>query len=727
MALVPSLTTSLSGMKTAQGQLDIISRNIANVDTEGYTRKTAGQNNLVLSGYPNGVSLGNITRDVNTGLLKSFLAANSLSGNLNSQYEYLSKTELLLGTPQGENAISANVGALQAAFETFASDVTSASGRYTLLNNAQTLASRLNSISTEIQKLRGEADMAITGSVEEINALLEELDQLNQNIVKATVLKQDGLADLEDKRDQALRSLSEKIDINYFQRENGEIVVQTQNGIPLLDKEAHKLSHTAVAQSSPTSTYAGGEISGIYVDGQDITSRIKDGELKGLIEVRDVTLPSLQSQLDELAGVLKSAVNEAHNQGTAYPATPSSLTGSRTIIDAEKQRIKIEGGDVRFTIFDKDGKQAATVSLGGDLGFTEGTVEEMTQKIQDWLTSPDGANLPQAVAKIDDEGHLVIDTGDSEYSISIMDQVSSAAGSEQSSVTIKFANNNTTNYDREFSGFSNFFGMNDFFTTLNDESIYDSKVVSPNMNLGIKDNVVLGFSTTSQGINFGSITVNANDSLQDIVNKINDNPDLNSSLRASLVPNGNGYMLRIMTTSGEQLEISENRMNGDPSSGLLERLGMHPSNATTSSSIAVRNDIALQPTLIAGGAPEFNESSGEYQLNPANNNVANAMGKVFSETQSFGQSGTISQTDCTLANYASTFVGNIASQTSNAQSNLNYQQELTNSIATKEAKISGVDIDEELGQMIMFQQTYAACAKAFTASKEILDMLLNLV
>ena len=260
MALVPSLTTSLSGMKTAQGQLDIISRNIANVDTEGYTRKTAGQNNLVLSGYPNGVSLGNITRNVNTGLLKSFLAANSQSGNLNSQYEYLSKAELLLGTPQGENAISANVGALQSAFETFASDVTSASGRYTLLNNAQTLASRLNSISTEIQKLRGEADMAITGSVEEINSLLEELDQLNQNIVKATVLKQDGLADLEDKRDQALRSLSEKIDINYFQRENGEIVVQTQNGIPLLDKEVHKLSHTAVAQSSPTSTYAGGEI-----------------------------------------------------------------------------------------------------------------------------------------------------------------------------------------------------------------------------------------------------------------------------------------------------------------------------------------------------------------------------------------------------------------------------------------------------------------------------------
>lgn len=727
MALVPSLTTSLSGMKTAQGQLDIVSRNIANVDTEGYTRKTAGQNNLVLAGYSHGVSLGNITRDVNTGLLKSYLAANSLSGNLNSQYEYLSKAETLLGTPQGENAISSNVGALQSAFETFASDVTSASGRYTLLNNAQTLTSRLNSIAAEIQKLRGEADVAITGCVEEINSLLQELDQLNQSIVKATVLKQDGLADLEDKRDQALRSLSEKIDINYFQRENGEIVVQTKNGIPLLDKEVHTLSHTSVSQTSPTSSYAGGEISGIFVDGQDITSRIKDGELKGLIEVRDVTMPSLQSQLDELAGVLKNAVNEAHNQGTAYPASPSSLTGTRNIIDAEKQSIKIENGDVRFIIFDKNGKQVSTASLGGDLGFTEGTIADMTQALQNWLTSPDGANLPQAVAKIDENGHFVIDTGNSEYSISIVDQVSSAAGSEQSNVTIKFANNNTTNYDREFSGFSNFFGLNDFFTTSNDESIYDSKVLSPNVNLGIKDNVVLGFSTASKGINFASITINSNDSLQDIVNKINENPDLNSDIRASLVPNGNGYILRILTASGEQLEISENRMNGDPSSGLLEKLGMHVSNATASSSIAVREDITLLPTLIAGGSPEFNETSGEYQLNPAMNNIANAMSDVFSVTQSFAQSGSIAQTDCTLANYASTFVGNIASQTSNAQSNLSYQQDLTNSIATKEAQISGVDIDEELGQMIMFQQTYAACAKAFTASKEILDMLLNIV
>ncbi len=727
MALIPSLTTSLSGMKTAQGQLDIVSRNIANTDTVGYSRKTAQQNAVVLAGTPNGVALGEVRRNVNEGLLRSFLASSSTAGNLNSKNEYLSKTQLLLGTPQSDNSIAANVGALQAAFESFASDVTSASSRYNLLNNAQTIAQRLSSISTEIQKLRGDADLAISGAVDEVNSLLTSLDDLNDSIVKYKVLGYDGIPDLEDKRDQALRDLSEKIDITYFKRDNGAIVIQTQNGITLLDNDPYYLSHSAVAQTSPTSTYAGGEISGIFVDGTDITNLLKDGEIKGLVEVRDVILPSLQSQLDELAGSLKNEINAVHNQGTAYPATPSSLTGTRTIIDATKQRIKIEGGDVRFTLFDKSGNQVATASLGGDIGFSEGTIEEMTTAIQNWLTSPTGGNMPEAVAQIDKNGHLTIQTGDSDYSISIMDQVSSTPGSALNPVTIKFAGNNTLNYDREFEGFANFFGLNDFFVTQNTESIYDSKVVSRNLNLGLKEQVVLGFSTPSNGVNFASITINPFDNLTDIVNKINEDPTLNSTIRASLVPNGDGYMLRIVNTTGEQLEISENRMNGDPAPGLIEKLGLRPSNATAATSLQVRDNLVNQPDLIVSGSPEFNQNSGKYQQNPAQNDIANKLAEVFSTTHDFAQSGTIARTSTTLGNYAATFVGSIATQTSNAESNLKYQQELTNSISTKEAQISGVDIDEELGQMIMFQQSYAASAKAFTAAKEILDMLLGIV
>lgn len=258
MAILSGLQTTLSGMKTAQAQLDIISRNVANVDTPGYTRKSAQQRNVVLAGYNSGVQLGDVKRNVNQGLLRSYLSSNSLTTNLSVQNEYLSKTETLLGTPEGNNSLAANVSDLQKYMNSFSADVTSASNRYSLLTSAQTMTSRLNYVSEEIQKSRGDADMQIKGNVEKINKCLDTLDQLNDSIVKYTVLGYEGVADLEDQRDQSLRELSGYLDISYFKRENGEMVIQTTGGVTLLDRDPHKLSHSAIAQAGPTTSYAGG-------------------------------------------------------------------------------------------------------------------------------------------------------------------------------------------------------------------------------------------------------------------------------------------------------------------------------------------------------------------------------------------------------------------------------------------------------------------------------------
>ena len=725
MALIPSLGTSLTGMKTAQAQLDIISRNVANVDTAGYSRKTAQQSNLVRAGYSQGVKLNDIERQVDEGLLKSYLSSYAQTNNYSAKNDYLGKIEVTLGTPQGNNSIAANVGALQTAFDTFATDVTSSANRFNLLNQADTITSRLNSISSEIQSLRGEADLQINADVTEINKLLDTLDNLNNEVVKYSVLSYEGQADLLDQRDQALRELSGLIDISYFKRDSGAIVIQTTTGVTLLDSEPHKLSHNALTQASPTLSYAAGSISGIYVDGQDITNMIKDGELKGLIEVRDSILPSLQSQLDELGANLMQEINAVHNRGTAFPDTPDVLTGTRTFIqvgNSYPQNISILDGDVRFMIIDEAGNQVATTTLKGDIGFTTGSISDMAEDIKNWMTSATGANLPQADVYINAEGKLVIDTGDSAYGFSIIDEASSTPGSEQKDVTIAFDNGNNGVFNQTYQGFSNFFGLNDMFVDNNDDFIYDSKVISLNANLGITEQTIWKFSDIQNGLNFGSIVINPGDTIYDIVNTINDNAALNTSVKASLVPNGNGYMLRIEDMTGKQLEIAETQGNN-----LFTRLGMAPSNANTAQTIQVKSELKTNPSLITAGVPEFNTSTGKYVMSPAANSIANEMGKIFTKSLNFKQSGTIAQTQSTLASYASTFVGTIASLASSAESSLAYQQELTQSISTKEAKISGVDIDEELGQMIIFQQTYAACAQAFTASKEMLDLLMEVV
>lgn len=727
MALLNSISSSLSGMKVAQAQLEIVSNNIANVDTEGYTRKTASQSALVAAGNTMGVKLGNTQRTVDEGLLKSFLSSNALTSSLSTQHDYLSRLDNLMGTTEAGNSVAANVSLLQSAFETFSTNVTSAAARYSLLSEAQNLTSKLNYLSTNIQTLRGDADMEINDAVSSINSLLNSIKELNTDIVKYTVLNRDGVANLQDQRDAALRELSTYLDITYYTRDSGEVVIQTTSGVMLLDNEVHELSHSALAQVGADNSYDSGNIQGIYVDGQDVTSKLSGGSIGGLVEIRDKTLPSLQSQLDELAYVLYTQINEVHNQGTAYPNMPSEMTGAATFIGNSatgeyNQSIRIDEGDVRFIIFDAEGNQVATTSLAGGIGFKEGTLSDMMTALQDWMRSPDGGKLDNAEVYMNGNGHLVISTGDSDYTLSIIDENTSTPGSGQENATISFDVNGDGIYDTTEKGFSEFFGLNDFFTTDRADYIYDSKVISATTSVGVNAPTTWSFSDSVNGLNYGSITITRSMTMQDIADQINNNPDLNTHLKASLVSNGDGYMLRIESLEGAQLEIAETA-----GGGVLDKLDMNTSNCGYAAVIGIRSDITENANLIAAGAPDFDANKGAYVINGASNGIANKMAEVFTSSQSFKQSGDMAQTATTISNYASTFVGNVASLTNTAQSSYEYQTALTEAISYKESQVSGVDLDEELSQLIIYQQSYAACAQVFTASREILDVLIGLV
>ena len=728
MALLSSISSSLTGMKVAQSQLEIVSNNIANVDTKGYTRKTAAQSANVIAGTTMGVSLHNTKRTVDEGLLKSFLTSNAQSSFLSSKYNYLSRMDNLMGTTADGNSLAANIGTLQSAFETFSTNVASSAGRYELLTRAQETTSKLNSLSANIQTLRGDADLEINDAVANINSLLQSIDELNTDIVKYTVLGRDGVTNLQDQRDEVLRELSSYADITYYTRDTGAVVIQTTSGVMLLDNEIHPMSHTALAQVGSDNSYDSGNIQGIFVDGKDITAKLTGGSIGGLIEMRDTTLTSLQSQLDEMSSVLYHEINEVHNQGTAYPNMPYEMEGTQTFIADKttgeyKQQIRLDSGDVRFIIFDEEGNQQATGALKGDMGFASGTLNTMMNAIEQWMQNQ--AGLSDAEVYMNGNGHLVIKTGDSNYTLAIVDEASSTAGSAQENVSLSFDANGDgvfNEYEKNTEGFADFFGLNDFFVTGINDYIYDSKVLSNRTAVGQNTETTWSFSDSVNGFDYGSIQISRAMTIQNIADAVNNNEDLNTHLKASLVANGDGYMLRIESLEGAQLEISETT-----GGGVLEKLEMAPSNCGYAASISVRKDIAENANLIACGSPDFDATKGSYAINAATNNIANKMAGVFTSTQVFKQSGDMVKTTTTIANYTSTFVGNVSSLTNTANSSFEYQNALTEAISFKEAQVSGIDLDEELAQMIVFQQSYAACAQVFTASKEILDILLGMV
>jgi len=721
----------------------LTSNNIANVNTEGYTKKIFTQESVVVEGRGAGVATTSYKRNVDESLLKDLLQSGTTLGALTAKNSYLNRLQDYFGDPESNTSISHYVTNLQTAFQSLASDVSDITSQTEAMDSAQLLTEQMNDLSKQIQSLRLAADVQISEDVDEVNSLLAKIDELNDQIVRTDNIGEYSSDDYKDQRDVALQRLGELVDINYFTRTTGEVVILTTGGKTLLDKDPVSVTHQEASLFSSTTTYSGGNVNGIYAGKYDITNEIKGGEIGGLIEMRDEILPKLQAELDELSSSFITEVNSIHNQGTTFPDTPYSVTGTRSFIGTTKsgiitnpiQSISINSGDVRITIFDDTGAQVATTTLKGDLGFSAlGTPEgiydasgtdpnTMCQTIQDWLRDPNGANLPAAIVKVDDNGKLSIDLGDSDYGIGFLDTTSSILGSEAQDATIGFDANGDGTIDQTYQGFSSFFGLNDFFIVDSETCYYDSSIIPLDFDTHITTNTTIEFSNFEDGLNFASIQVYPYDTITSIVNRINNEPSLDEKVKAELIQEGAGYRLRITGENGEQLEITE----AAPQTGLLDKLGMEPSEAVAATSFHVRNDLTESPGKVSSGQVLYDSGSGEYFLSAADNTIATKLAEKLSSNITFESAGGITTNTMSFSEYSASIVSKTATLIDNNEALMDSQSALTDSLTIKAAEISDVNLDEELSQLIVFQQSYSAAAKVISSIVEMLDILNDMV
>ncbi len=738
MSLTLGLHSALSGLSVAQKGIDLTSNNIANVNTEGYTKKIFTQESIVVEGRGAGVSTTSYKRNVDESLLKDLLQSGTTLGALSAKNSYLGKLEDYFGDPESNTSVSHYVTNMITAFQSLATDVSDITTQTEAIDAAQQLTERMNALSEQIQSLRLDADKQISEDVDEINSLLEKIDELNDQIVRTDNIGAYSSDDYKDQRDSALNRLGQLIDISYFTRTTGEVVILTTGGKTLLDKDPVTVSHQEASMFSSTTSYSGGTVNGIYAGKYDITTEIKSGEIGGLLEMRDEILPKLQAELDELSSSFITEVNAIHNQGTTYPDTPYAITGTRTFIDTTTnngttpaQSISIDDGDVRITLFNDDGSQYATTTLKGDLGFASGVIydasghdpDTMCQTIQDWLRDPTGPNLTTATVKVDDNGKLSIDLGNSDYGIGFLDTATSILGSEAQDATIGFDANGDGTNDQTYSGFSSFFGLNDFFIVDSETCYYDSSILSLDYNPHMTTNTTLQFSNAEEGVNFGSVAIYPYDTITSIGNRINSDVSLEDKVKAELVQEGAGYRIRITGENGEQLEITE----AVPQTGLLSKLGMEPSEAVAATSFHVRNDIAASPGKVSSGSVLYDSGSGEYFLSSADNSVATKMAEKLSSNITFESAGGITTNTMSFAEYSSSIISKTATLIDNNQSLMDSQSALTDSLTIKAAEISDVNLDEELSQLIVYQQSYSAAAKVISTLVEMLDTLNDMV
>lgn len=341
---IAALTNALTGLQASQRALAIVSNNVANANTEGYTKKVAQFESLNFGRSSGGVKIGDIARNVDEFLLRDRRKALGELRQVEVAKEFTETVEKLFGTLKEAQSVSALVNTFGTALEDLSTSPEDVFNHKRVVDRGQDLIEKLNFINERLQDLRVQADQEIAADITEINIILEQIDEYNVQIARAKAVDPEGGIDenLRDKRDVQLNKLSELIDISYFEDANGTVSISTTSGHTLLSVDPVTLYHSAAVAIDKGIRYDpdeiplttnDGAIDGIFVgigrtETDDITSLLLRGRIKGLVEVRDTILPNLQDQIDSLAETMQVEVNRIHNLNSAFPPA-SELGGTR--------------------------------------------------------------------------------------------------------------------------------------------------------------------------------------------------------------------------------------------------------------------------------------------------------------------------------------------------------------------------------------------------------------
>jgi len=337
MSLNQALTAAIDGLKVTQSGMALIAANVANSATPGYTEKTQSLQTVTAGGFNVGVDVATVNRQLNS-FLQSQLRTESSGGayaDLASQiYQQLQQA---YGDPSASTSLSATYATFTGALQTLQSDPSSYSDQSAAVTAGQALASQLNSLSTSVQQLRTNCEQGLSDSVTSANNLMQGIASINAQV--ASTPNQDAsTGSLLDQRDQDITQLANLMDIRVVAGNANQVTVFTTSGVQLVGTTASTLSFNSHGTLSASSRWnANPALSGtgtITLTSPDggttdlvAANAIKSGQIGAYLQMRDKVLPQAQTQLDQVAASMSSALSDYQTVGTAVTSGGQSGYG----------------------------------------------------------------------------------------------------------------------------------------------------------------------------------------------------------------------------------------------------------------------------------------------------------------------------------------------------------------------------------------------------------------
>ena len=704
MSLSAIMNTASSGLQAAQTQLRVVSDNVSNVNTPGYVRKIAEQRSLTSQGLGAGVEVARIRLATDRFLQAASLNAGAESARMGVRHELFDRIQSLFGDPGGDAGFFSQVDAVFSTFAASAEDPTSSPRRQDALFRTQALFDEASRIAGQIQAVREDADSRIQSAVERANSLLEQIEGLNLEIARATAVDGDA-SGAETAQSALIGQLAELMDIRVSVRPVGGVSIRTGSGTLLAGQGAATLGYNRAG--TVTGETAFNEIWITEPGGQkrSLLDSVTSGEIKGLVELRDVEAPAAAERLAELVAHAADELNRAHNANSAVPA-PTSLTG-RNVGQSLESAIAGFSGQTTVAVTNAAGviQARADIVFSGATMTVNGAAATPANFLSVLNTQLGGA----ATASFTDGRLTVAATGAN--GVAVADAAASPSAKAGRS-------------------FSHYFGLNDLVSS-DRPAFYDNglTVASPH---GFTAGETLTFRFTGETgsrLRDLQVAVPAGATVGGLVAALNDPAtgigrfgSFSLAADGSLSFTGFGNPAPTMT-------VLEDRTTQVPSGvSVTELFGIGGGvRASRADGFALRADIRQSPSRLALAQLNLSAPVGTAALSTGDGRGALALADAGERAANFQAAGGSSGGLISVSRYAAELSGEIGGKAAAAKSRMETANALYTEAGARQTAHEGVNLDEELVLMTTYQQAFNASARLIQAAKDMYDTLMGMV
>jgi flagellar hook-associated protein 1 FlgK len=315
-----TLSSAKLGLLAQQLAIEVTGQNVANVETEGYSRQDVSFEANTPRGHikygglhqiGTGVRVASIERAHDQFLFTQIMDEGDLTGSTEVKKEIFEQLEVLFNEGSGRSlndAFSSFFGSIH----DLATNPRGLPERTDLISKAEHLTSTFNQTGNQLFMLQRNIDATIESEVVEINTLTTQIGKLNESIHANEPTAQYKANDLRDNRDRLVKKLSKKIDIQLVQESDNQISLTLKDGTALVLKDQVFALSTSLNANNES-------FKDVYINSgstkKNITSTVKGGQLRGYLDMRDTEVGSILDKMNILSGSFIQEFNSIHRQG----------------------------------------------------------------------------------------------------------------------------------------------------------------------------------------------------------------------------------------------------------------------------------------------------------------------------------------------------------------------------------------------------------------------------